>query len=49
MPIYAGVGISSNEDYKLEVAEAVSQEKTGLKQKQISLAVVFTSSEFASP
>jgi hypothetical protein len=47
MPIYAGVGISSHKDYKSAVTEAVYQAKTNLKQKEISLAIVFTSSEFS--
>ena len=49
MPVYAGVGISTNEDYKLAVAEAVYQARKNLKQKVISLAIVFTSFEFAFP
>ncbi len=49
MPIYAGVGISSNKDYKLAVAEAVYQARINLKQKDISLALVFTSFEYAIP
>jgi hypothetical protein len=49
MPIYAGVGISTNKDYKLAVAEAVYQARINLKQKEISLAIVFTSSAYASP
>jgi len=49
MPIYASVGISNNQDYKFAVAEAISQAKRKLKQKDISLAIVFTSFEFAFP
>jgi len=49
MPIYAGVGISTNKDYKLAAAEALSRAKINLKQKEASLAVVFSSFEFASP
>ena len=47
MPIYASVGVSSNKDYKLAIAEAVYQARLNLKQKEISLAIVFTSVEFA--
>ena len=47
MAIYAGVGISSNKDYKAAVAEAVSQARVNLNQDKISLAIVFTSFEFA--
>ena len=47
MPIYAGVGISTNKDYKSAITEAFSQAKTNLKQKEISLAVIFTSPDFA--
>ncbi|MBU2598962.1 MAG: FIST C-terminal domain-containing protein [Actinobacteria bacterium] len=47
MPVYAGVGISTNEDYKSAVAEAVSQAKVNLNQEEISLAILFTSFEFA--
>ncbi len=49
MPIYAGVGISSNKDHKSAVAEAFFQAKLNLKQKEISLAIIFTSLEFAYP
>ena len=49
MPIYAGVGISSNKDYQAAVVEAIYQARTNLKQKEISLAIVFTSFEFAFP
>lgn len=49
MPIDAGIGISSAKDYKFAVTEAVSQAKINLKQKDISLAIVFTTPEFASP
>lgn len=47
MPIYAGVGIGVNKDYKLAVAEALSQARGDLKAKEISLIVAFTSFEFA--
>ncbi len=47
MPIYAGVGVSSNKDYKLAITEAISQARVNLKQKEISLAIVFTSFRFA--
>ncbi|MGD9014747.1 MAG: FIST N-terminal domain-containing protein [Candidatus Omnitrophota bacterium] len=49
MPIYAGVGISSNKEYKLAAAEAIAQARVNLKQKNASLAIVFTTFEFASP
>lgn len=49
MPIYGGVGASSNKEYKLAVAEAVSQAKMNLKQREITLAIVFTTPEFAFP
>jgi len=49
MPICAGIGISSNREYKLAVAEAVSQAKASLQQKSVSLAIVFTTFEFAFP
>lgn len=47
MAIYAGVGISNNKDYRVAVAEAISQARVNLKQKEVSLAIVFTSFEFA--
>lgn len=49
MPIYAGVGVSRNKNYKIAVPEAVFQAKTDLKQKPISLAILFTTPEFALP
>jgi len=49
MPIYAGVGISSNRDYKLAVSEAISQAKIDLKKREVSLGIVFSSPEFAFP
>ena len=49
MAIYAGVGISNNKDYRVAITEAVTQAKANLKQKQVSLAIVFTSLEFAFP
>ena len=48
MAVYAGVGISSNKDRRLAIAEAVSLAKENLKQNEISLAILFTSVEFAS-
>ncbi|MBU0548851.1 MAG: FIST C-terminal domain-containing protein [Candidatus Omnitrophica bacterium] len=49
MPIYAGVGVSNNKDYKRAIAEAIYQTKNSLKENQISLAVVITSPDFAFP
>ena len=49
MSIYAGVGIGISKNYKLAVAEATSEAKIGLAGKEVSMAVVFTTPEFAFP
>jgi len=49
MPIAIGVGISSQKDCKSAVAEAIYRAKTNLKQEEISLAIIFSTSDFAYP
>jgi len=49
MSIYAGVGKSSSQDYNSALSEAIYQAKSNLKQPEISLAIIFTSPEFAHP